>query len=230
MSHEANRLPAGTVLVPEHQPRVVHVPDTGPSDAVKNTLSAYLKKVEFRIDGGDDADTKFHLNEVFDEWPSQDALPYPCASIVSEADAVHDAHSFVPTPLEETFEEFAPETVLWKTAELVVPYQLDFWTNNPATRNAIEAALSSTFNVGEDRSGVMLSGDPGYFYRPVRVTLLSSRRIDTESTVYANERRLMCRLQCEVDVVELRYGRLLAPQVRLSEVGESVDLEDCQED
>lgn len=192
----------------------------GPRQAMGEVLAAYLRQATFRIWGGDLApDEDFQLREVFPEWPDPSVeLPYPCASLIEATDTFYEAHSLTPTPLEETLGVFdcppnsvPPQTVLWKVAEAVVDFQLDFWLSSLAGRQAVEAELGQLFNPGQARSGVLLGGHPRYFNRPVRATLEGHRRTDLPDSVYPNERRLQASVRAEVGVVHLRRATLLTP-------------------
>lgn len=201
----------------------VAIATLSPRDAIAETLAEYLRGATFRVWGGTEDDTDFQLTNVKAEWPDPDAvLDYPCASIVELADTFHEAHNFVPTPLEDTLGLYDgacgngpndPSTVLWKLSEAKVRLQLDFWTSNRAQRQAIEAELGALFSPNEGRFGVLLGGHPRYFDRPVRCTLLSHRRVDTGTTAYSNERRLQCAIDAEVDIVRLYRGVLTSMNV-----------------
>ncbi len=205
----------------ENKPAVVAT--IGPRDAIAETLAEYLRCAVFRVWGKDAPDRTFALQAIHMKWPDAGkALEYPAASIVEQTDTFHEA-LFVPFPLEDTLGVYdcmvvatpdpqLPRTVLWKTAEASVEFQLDFWCSNDPDRQAIEAQLGYLFNPGQERTGVLLGGHPRYYAREVRATLLSHRQIDIEDSVYPNERRLQCAVRCEVDVVDLRLAVLLSPE------------------
>jgi len=196
----------------------------GPRVAMALTVAEYLKCAVFRVLGEGGPDRDFGLEKIFDEWPDpSQALPYPCASLIESTDTFHQ-EQFQPRPMEETIGVYDcmvgyeadpafPKTVLWRTAEATCDFQLDFWTSAEADRQAIEAQLGYLFNPGQERTGVLLDGHPRYYAQPVRATLLSHRRIDTEESVYPNERRLQTIIRCDVDVVDLRIAVLLTPRV-----------------
>lgn len=180
-----------------------------PRNAMANVLAAYLRCATFRISGGLDADTVFNLEDVLEEWPDPSVeLLEPVASIVREGAVPYRVHNCTPTPCEDTWDQCA-ETMLWKTGEAVADFQVDFWAQDTATRTAMAAALPALFNLGEERSGVLLAGDPEYFDRTVRATLLDHMRHDNPDSVYGNERRLTAKVRCEVDVVHLRHAKPL---------------------
>lgn len=221
-------LPAGTPLFdsPGDPFPLARIGTLDPRNAMAEVLAAFLRNAKFMRGGGTAADTPFQLNEVEPEWPDPSVeIRYPTASILDMGRIPYEAHSLTPTPLEETWGQFDdgcfdPEpgdreklTVLWKTAEAVAEFQVDFWSNDNPTREAIAARIPSLFNPEEGRAGVVLSGEPRYFLRRVRATLLDHQRMDTAGTVYPNERRLMAVVRCEVDVVQLRVARELHPKV-----------------
>ena len=191
----------------------------GPRLAMAEALEAYLMGLEFCIDGGEGAlyNTAFSLNEVLREFPGpEDTLRYPTASIIETTPTDYGAHNFVPTPLEETigqFDAFAEPalrpTVLWKEAEAMTMFQLDFWADGTAERQAISGALSAAFNPNDSESGVRVRGPELYYGTPVRLTLLTSVFVDLPDAVYANERRLRCAVRAESDIVSLRRASLL---------------------
>lgn len=213
-------LPAGTPL------QVVEGPDTfplaaigtlDPRNAMAEVLAGFLRCATFRRGGGDvPIEKPFVLKRVEPFWPDPKLdIAYPSASIIDNANIPYEAHSLTPTALEGTWNSFDPCTVLWKTAEAVAVFQVDYWTTEDPTREAIAARLPSLFNPGEGRAGVVLSGEPRYFRRPVRATLLNHQRMDTENAVFERERRLMTLVRCEVDVVHLRKAVELQPRMVL---------------
>lgn len=201
--------PIGTVL------QVVEGTDTfplagigtlDPRNAITETVAAFLRCAEFRRGGGTTgADKPFALKRVNFVWPDAEKLiVYPSASIIDAAPIPDEAHNLTPTALEETWDSFCPGTVLWKTGELVATFQVDYWCTDDPTREGINARLPGLFSPGEGRKGVVLAGDPRYFRRPVRATLLDHQRMDTENAVFDRERRLLTMVRCEIDVVHLR--------------------------
>lgn len=188
-------------------------------------LGEYLRCAEFLLGGGQDVDTPFRLREVLYEWPEpKTQMTYPSVSITDREDIPVSASSFVPVPLEDTWDQFGAGTVLWKLGEMTATFQVDFWSDNKPTREAIAAQLPSLFAPGEDATRVVLRGTPRYWQRPVRASLVSWRRMDEVSTVYVRERRLMAVVRLDVDVVDLRCAVPFEPSVVLAEVGETVDV------
>lgn len=217
-------LPPGTPLQVEEGVDTYPLAAIGtldPRNAMADVLAAYLRCATFRRGGGDiPIEKPFALKRVDPFWPDpKKDIAYPSASIIDNAAIPYEAHALTPTALEETWGSFDPPgtkcTVLWKTGEAVAVFQVDYWTTEDPTREAIGARLPSLFNPGEGRRGVVLSGDPRYFRRPVRATLLSNQRMDTEKAVFERERRLMTLVRCEVDVVHLRKAVELQPRMVL---------------
>lgn len=214
----------GTVLLPDPVPSapLELQPTMDARAACAAALAEYLRCAVFRRGGGTAAATDFQLAAVLDEWPEPDVeLQYPSASVIDDSETVPEAHALVPTPLEETYN---PETgvVLWKLAEAVQGFQVDFWATDAPTREAIAARLPALFVPGEGAYGVVLQGPVEYLCRPVRATLVSYQRMDLAEAVYPRERRLQVRIRCEVDVIQARCDRLVAPTVSLT-VGEDVE-------
>ena len=206
----------GSVLDAEEAFPVAATNSLDPRNACANTLEGFFRCARFVRAGGTAPDTLFRLDSIQRFWPSpQDTLCYPAASIIDTAPLPYEAHAFTPTALLDSWNVFAPDTVLWKTSEMVCDFQVDFWATDDPTREAIAARLPSLFNPGESRAGVMLQGDKRYFNRPVRATLMNHQRADTEESVYENERRLQTTVRCEIDVVHLRCAIPLRPQVTL---------------
>ena len=210
--------PIQATVGPDRFP-LVGIPVIDPRNAAAEILAAYLRQVIFRIDGGLAESKEFRLNDVLANWPEvEEALDYPSASI-DDGVSNYEPHNFTPTMCEETLDCFGKGTVLWKTSELVVDFQVDYWTNTEADRQAISAGLPRIFNPTEIRSGVLLSGHPQYFYRPARFTLMDVDRIDTAESTYDRERRLKTVVRSEIDTVHLREVTQLRPTV-VSEVQE----------
>lgn len=188
-----------------------------PRNAMAEVLATFLRCAKFRRGGGKVGATEFGLERVEPWWPDpKRAIEYPSASIVEIDEIPYETHALTPTPLENTWDAIDPDTVLWKTGEAVVSFQLDLWCTDDPTREAMLARLPSLFNPGEGYSGVWLDGDPRYFGAPVRATLITHQRIDTEDTVYGRERRALCVVRCEIDVLQLRCAVPLDPRVRLT--------------
>jgi hypothetical protein len=190
----------------------------GPRKAMTLAAAAFLKGLEFTVYGGESDDRLFSLNTVFEAWPSPDKeLPYPCASIVDVTSTDHRAHNLTPTPLEDTwgeFDNFLPcsglenRSVLWKEAEAYAEFQVDFWTDVEADREAIEAALPAQFSPNDGQYGVFVEGPLLYYSRPVRLTLKTTRFDDSANTAYSSERRLRCLISAECDIVSLRTAEV----------------------
>lgn len=227
------RTASGKIWVPEiyqDGPQAVLYPQAGapildPSQAMASALGAYLARLQFVRWGRGAPNTVFQLREVFDDWPEPDVeLPYPCASISEMTPSTLEAHDFVPRPLEKTWNQYGENTVLWKLAEMALDFQVDFFTNDAPTRDAITARLPSAFSPGEDGTRIVLCGDCRYWDRPVRASLPRDyERIDEPDAVYARERRVRATIRCEIDVVDLRCASALHPSAPLVAVGETVN-------
>ncbi len=199
---------------------VMKVARTDPQMAAAKTLGAYLLRQTFIIGAGDDGkEVAFNLKGVLHVFPRNGGLEYPSASITTPT-SDQEAHNLSPTPQEETWNRYSPNTVLWKTGELVAQFQVDFFCNDEPTQEAISAALPAVFNPREDARGVLLRGPNTYWCLPVRCTLIGNpeRMGDTSEAVYEGERRLMARVRAELDVVHLRKAAALMRPVTRTDV------------
>lgn len=189
-------------------------------NAAAKALAAYLGRVVFVV-GGDDP-VEFQLNRVLEEWPeSFEGLPYPVA-VITSATEKHEEHSLTPTPIEDTLDRHCQDSVLWKTGELSVDFQVDFWLTNKPMREAVAARLPDAFAPYEGRTGILLEGPPQYWSSPVRLTLISSERVDTAEAVQLREREYRAMVRAEVDLVHLRGAGRLLPVLTLD--GERVPI------
>ena len=190
-------------------------------NAAAEALQAYLRAAVFQIPGVPPA--RFRLKEVRTEWPEDfTKLEFPAAGITTPV-VLHDAHNLSPTALEETHGVFGRDTVLWKTAELAIQFQVDFWCTNKPERTAIMAALPALFSPGEGRYGVIVQGPSNYYGRTVRLTLANHERVDSSETVHSRDRQLRTLIVADIDEVHLRRVSLLQPQVWVD--GEPTTLE-----
>ncbi len=188
----------------EHRLQLQEPPRAGARTAAANTLAAYLGRLPWEVPSSEGECVTFRLNKVLTNWPVGGVkLDYPSASI-DEGIVVYTEHSLVPTPLECTYNVFQDNTMLWKSSELGIEFQVDFFANDEPTRDAIEAGLPRAFSPTEVRAGVLLAGDACYFKRPVRATLISHQRFDGSADTYSRERRIRATIRADIDVVHLR--------------------------
>lgn len=217
LSRQRPGSPLVAVIGPDRFP-LVGQPRIGARDACAATLRAYLMNIEFQNDHGKDLKrNKWRLNDILEGWPdSKKKLEYPSASIVP---AEASDHMVQPEAQEESLDFFGQDTVLWKTSEIEVDFQVDFWTNTEADRRAVDANISRIFNPSETRNGILLAGDERFFYSIVRATLIGTEKIDDSQSSFEGERRLRTIIKCEMDVVHLRSVKQLAitPQFEVSE-------------
>lgn len=199
---------------------VTRVARTDVQQAARSTLAAYLQRQTFTIGAGPDGkEVAFNLTDVLDRFPRNQQLAYPVAAItVPTSD--QQASNLTPFPLEETWNRYGPNTVLWKTGELVANFQVDFFVNNEPTQEAIAAMLPALFNPREGARGVLLQGPEAYWCLTVRCSLMGDpeRFGDTEEAVYAGERRLLAKVRAELDVVHLRGAAALKRPVTRTDV------------
>ena len=147
-AEEARREPVpaqGSVLGAEEAFPVAATNSLDPRNACSRTLEAFLRCAMFVRAGGNAPDTLFRLDGIQHVWPDpEDLLCYPAASIIDASDIPYEAHAFAPTALVDTWNLFSPDTVLWKTAELVCEFQVDFWAvDDPTLEEAYLAFMAS---------------------------------------------------------------------------------------
>ena len=158
----------------------------------------------------------FRLKQVYPYFPNAERdLEFPSASVV-EALTTYEAGDLVPRPIESTWHQFGKDTVLWRTADAIIDFQVDFWTNEDAHRQAILAQLPWLLAPGEGEAGVLLEAPKEYFSTTARFSLDTSARPDegTDAVLQLN-RRARVVVRCEIEVLHLRGVAALNPVVRL---------------
>lgn len=219
------RAPAtGAVLRPQPMQPITRYPQIDSRSACAEALIGFLRCAVFTVWGNTGPDRDFQIERFNREWPDPEkAMETPTVTVLDTDPPVFDPFSLVPVPLEETFEVYGPASVLWKTSELRVDFQVDFWLGDEPEREAIAKTLPGLLNPGEDQYGVIVQGPPTYFDRPVRLSLLSSTRVDAEGSIFPRERRQLVMIRAEVDEVHLRCATLASVAVRVPQVGETVE-------
>ena len=188
----------------------------GPVEAMSQALAAYLLAASFRVYGASDPrDSVFSLAQVTDHWPRPDeALNYPCASIIKMPGTDRDA-SMHPSPLEDTlgiFDNFIgitggePQTCLWVIGEETASFQVDFWLDKEADRQAVAGVIDDLFAPGEGNGSVIVEGPELYFGQECEFSLESAHPDDTADTAYHNERRLRCIVIGSCAIISLRLA------------------------
>jgi len=189
------------------------LPMFDPRDMAAAALEKYLLSLVFQRFSGDylTPNLKFQLDNVQHEWPeATKELTYPCASIIDYGPGAMGASNFTPVCLEDTFELYGTNTVLWQLGELECDLQVDFWCNDIPTRNAVAGGLMRAFAPGELSYGVILFGPEGYYPETTRIraTLMSYQRMDDADTAFVRERRLMTMIRIQCPIMDLRSTRL----------------------
>jgi len=207
----------GTVLQVEAGVALARVAAKSATLAAAEALKAYLAGIDFVVGAGKDGlAVPFHLEAVALEWPDAEALKtlqYPSAAITT-ATVPHGSHAFAPTPLEDTIDVHGKGTVLWKTDELQIDFQVDFWCTDRPMREGIDAALPALFNLGEGRSGIMVQGPKEYFCQAVRLTLIEHEVVDEPESVFDGSRRLRALVRADIDNVHLRKAVPFEPHIQ----------------
>jgi len=176
-------------------------------------LSQYIQNAVFeKWNDQDPTPTPFQMRRVLSEWPRSDVpIEYPSASVVDMQATTMLGHNFVPTPIESTWHAYGKDTVIWKLAEIDLGFQVDFWLQSVADREAVAASLPGLFSPGEGRSCVMVRCPEQYFCTLARLSLEQYQRMDEAEAVFVGERRLMAEVKVTVDVLELRCASVLQP-------------------
>jgi len=191
-----------------------------PRDAAAIALCKYLEAAVWTVRAKDSTkQTKFKLNYCNPEWPNEDdEINYPCAAVTVIAEE-RDAHNFVPTIIEDSWNKYAANSVLWKTSERDILFQVDFWVTNKPERQAIAAGLDEYFCPTEIRYGAMIEGPSEYWSQPVRFVLDSARgteRLDNSAMVFGRDRRLLARIRASIDDLQLHVAMPLDPRISMS--------------
>lgn len=189
-----------------------------PRDAAAHTLAKYLERAVWTIPAADTSKTRsFRFNYVKPEWQNEDdEINYPCGGITVITEE-RQAHNFTPTMVESTWETFGANTVLWKTDERQILFQVDFWVTNRPERRAIDAGIDEYFSAREV-GGIQVEGPPEYWSQPVRFVLDSYRGsefLDSSTMVFGRDRRMIARITATIDDLQLRQARELDPQISL---------------
>lgn len=213
----------GDIITSGAPPATVALANTiGASKALAEALAAYLLRAEFRVHGGTDPqDRTFKLTKVLEHFPRPDErLVYPCASI-EEKPGANIEQWLSPAPLEDTWGQFDrligengsnKRTVLWLTGEASVDFQLDFWLDTEADREAVEARVSDLFVPEEGRQCLVIEGPALYYGQPCTYSLEGMHSEDTTDTATRNERRLRCEVHGTCAIVSLRVAREFKPR------------------
>jgi hypothetical protein len=219
--------PAAGTLVEKNLYSVAAISPQDPRGAAARAIRGFLEGQTFCVSGyGEAEDVPFKLAAVQLEWPDHHRIvTYPIASVVERPGAL-SGHGFAPTPLEETFNEFGDGTVLWKTAELTVEFQVDFWTNDNPTREAIAALLPVIFAPNEGQTSISVFAPPEYFSRVVRLLLLEQERFDDSEGAFSRIKRLRTTISASVEAVHLRHVTDVAPETSF-DIGEQVSVSDA---
>ena len=211
-------------LVESNLYEVAGISSQDPRNAAARAIRGFLEAQTFVLSGVCKAqDVPFKLRRVNIEWPDdRETTEYPSASIV-ERPGDFQGHNLSPTIIEETYNQFAPDTVLWKTAEVVVDFQVDYWANDNPTREAMAALLPVIFAPFEAQSSIQVYSPPAYFSRPVRLLLKEVQRVDNSEDAFSRIKRLTTVVTATIEAVHLRKVNQVTPSPSF-EVGETVEV------
>lgn len=197
--------------------QVVHFVLLPPRMAAAEALAAYLRKQRFWVWEGSPAvdelsrQREVTLAQVLPEFPGpKTEMLYPSASI-SDLRGVTYPGGFTPTVMEETH-DVATGTVLWCLGQAEGIFQVDFWADSIALRDALGAQIHRFFNPRESMHGVLLQMPETYACAICRYTLTGAEEIDTPESAYANERRVRCSVRWEAPLLDRRSVALISPR------------------
>ena len=217
----------GTLVLPRipELPELARLNQIDARAAGVYALSQYLQNAVFKKwNASDPVPIEFQLRRVLPEWPRADvAIDYPTATVIDGQATEMLGHNFVPTPIESTWDAYGKNTVVWKLAEIDLPFQVDFWTQSVPDREAIAASLPGLFSPGDGRSCVIVRCPEEYFCTVARLSLEQYQRVDEANSVFVGERRLMAEVRVSVDVLELRCASVLQPNLMV-DVGPEVEV------
>jgi hypothetical protein len=224
----------GPISIPEPIPGRI-----GPSKAMFEALSAYLKSITFRVYGGKDPrDYEFKLENVLDHFPrNNEKLKYPCASII-EIDPVTEEEYLSFVPIEETLGTFdamigcdgyPPKTCLWTSGDVSTSFQVDFWLNNDPDRQAVEGKLNAIFHPTEVDNSVIVEGPELYFSEECEFSLISHRNDDSGISSQRNEYRLRCVISASCANLSLRRA-MIESNIAIVGVDDPTDPAEDQEE
>lgn len=202
------------------QPRVAPYVLVPPEEAAAQALAAYLRTARLYVWAGTPAlgetsrRREIAFAQVLDDWPDPTVeLEYPSASVTGSGTGEH-LGGFTPSPIECTWDRPAG-SVVWQVGWMRGELQVDLWADSKAMRNALAAQMAGLFNPRESMSGLLLYGPETYACAPIRYLLTTAASVDTQDTVYANERRFSMRVAYDVPLLDLRAARPLQATVRV---------------
>lgn len=202
--------PFGTVYPPREPPRL---PAVDGRTAALRVLRRYVSELAFSLPGdrGSPNDVQFRIpiEKVHVEQPDNVVeLDFPSVVFLP------GAGQYLPVGLstfleEESFDRFAPGTVLQVQSEYQETVTLECWAKDMPTRRSMVAGLEAALVPTEQMYGIRFRM-PDYFDQPVCFTLLTSMRPDDPDNV-RNRRWAHLALEMRFDVVRLVNVQTLKP-------------------
>lgn len=175
--------------------------------ALAGALQQLLVDTDFYTPDG----TITHLSQVFDEWPSpEDNYTTPAACVLPGQGTYEDA-GYTPTLLEETWEpKGQPGLGLYKTAELVVPYEIQVRAPTGAERDVIIMGLEDLWvakgvlmdHAQGARYGILIDM-PDYWGVTASFSLMYVRTMDDPDAAMRNHREAVVGVTARADHVKL---------------------------
>lgn len=158
---------------------------------------------------------RFHLDPPDDEV----GLEFPCMTVASDEEQVHQPPGFVPYVDESTAELFGRGTVLLVKHEDIEMVRLEMWATTLPQRRAMVARMEGAFSPSEEHSGLRLRM-LDYYGQTVMFTPQSTTRRDLDAV--RGRRMAAMRLEMRHRVVELVDYATMQPVAVLDPIGPQV--------
>jgi hypothetical protein len=122
---------------------------------------------------------------------------------------------------DDTFDVYAPGTVLLNQAEWNEIVGIEIWGSKRAERRALKAGLEAVL-MGSESSFALTLKMPRYFDRDATFALVQGEVID-DLDVVRNRRRADLYVELQTQIVSLVNAVTLKPMTRLAEIGTEVE-------
>lgn len=185
--------------------------ETDARTALTRGLADYLEGAIFNAVGG----RQLRFAKVFRTWAEpEDAAEYPAAVVYSTSPATYDASKFTPTPNERCQVTGSPGNYLVSHSEMILPIQLEVWTNDPVARMVIVGGMERSLSPVDWMYGLML--DLPFYYGERAIYELGTMAYqDSEEDAMRRYRKAVFTLTGQVPVVNLFSYAEARPKVHL---------------
>lgn len=205
--------------------------------AALRILKKYITELVFFRSGGvdehgaakDPIPLRLAERDVHVEWPDDESeLRLPAVALLAQGTAEYESLGLTTNVEEDTYDVYAPGTVLIDLAEHVENVAIEVWAETKAQRRALLAGLEIALSPLEQMSGIRFRC-PDYYGQFACFSLGSKEYVDDDQAFFARRKgRLVVELR--IKVVALVNVNLLEPQARVEvdadeDTGVPVDLE-----